>query len=146
MKLFNPDTIIIHHSLTKDGSTVNWQAIRRYHMDEMRWIEIGCNYGIELIGTQYEILLGRFEGTIGAHTIGHNIHSIGICFVGNFDEDYPDMAQWNKGVELCANIALRCAIPSANIKGHNDYAPYKSCPGKRFDMDLFRNDVSAILI
>jgi len=146
MRLFNPDTIILHHSLTKDGPTVNWQAIRRYHVYDLGWTEIGYNYGIELIGTGYEILLGRFEGTIGAHTIGHNTHSIGICFIGNFDKDSPDMAQWNTGVELCANIALRCHISVENIKGHNHYAPYKTCPGKRFDVDLFRNDVGALLI
>lgn len=137
--LFIPTYVIMHHSLTEDSGTVSWNAIRKYHVNECGWLDIGYQYGIEMVKTTYEILLGRFEGTVGAHTKGKNKDSIGICCVGNFDDEEPDMAQWEVAVDLVENICLRYRIPVENVKGHNEYAPHKTCPGKRFDMNLFRD-------
>ena len=144
MKLFTPTHVTMHHSLTKDSKTVSWQPVRRYHVMELGMIEVGYQYGIELVNTLYEILVGRFEGQQGAHCPqqGMNRISIGILMMGNFDDDYPDMAQWNVGVGLVVNIITRYNIPVENVKGHRDYAPYKSCPGKNFDMNKFRTEVS----
>lgn len=148
MKLFEPSYIIIHHSLTKDSETVSWQAIRKYHMDTLGWKDIGYHYGIEMVNTEYEILVGRMEGTQGAHCNqeGINRKSIGICCVGNYNNDLPDLALWNMLLDLCENICLRYDIPVENVKGHRDYAPYKSCPGNAFDMADFRNDLKGSLI
>jgi len=142
MNLFKPSYIIIHHSLTVDSRTVSWQAIRNYHLS-LGWDDIGYHYGIEMVNNKYEILVGRMEGTPGAHCREENINrkSIGICCVGNFDDEAPDMAQWNILIDLCVNICLRYEITIKNIKGHKEYAPYKSCPGKKFNMDEFRKDL-----
>lgn len=147
MKLFTPTEIILHHSFTKDSKTVSWQPIREYHLS-LGWRDIGYHYGIEMVNDKFEILVGRFEGTNGAHTKEDkaNWRSIGICCVGNFDNEPPDMAQWNILLELCENICRRYNIPVQNVKGHREYAPYKSCPGNAFDLIKFRDQLQDMLI
>jgi len=109
--------IMLHHSLTKDGATVSWQAIRRYHVETLGWKDIGYHFGIELIGSPspppspargegvlggYEILVGRPLDMEGAHCAaqGMNQKALGICFVGNFDEGPVPAQQWEKGVPI----------------------------------------------
>jgi len=127
----NPTHIIIHHSLTEDGKTVSWGAIRFYHVHKNGWAQIGYQLGIELIGNHYEILMGRMLNEVGAHTVGMNSHSIGICMVGNFDLEPPPNAQLDLLVSLTRSLMEIFDIPIENVKRHADYAP-KSCPGKLF--------------
>ena len=136
-----PDHIIIHHSLTKDGRTVSWDAIRRYHVGKLYWHDIGYHFGIERVGRRYEILCGRMMTDHGAHCIGLNGRSLGICFLGNFDNVPPPAEQWDLGVRLAKALATVCRIPVANVRGHRAYATWKSCPGLRFDMGLFRRQL-----
>jgi len=148
MDLFKPTYIIIHHSLTKDSKTVSWQAIRNYHVNTLGWQEIGYHYGIELVNDQHEILVGRMEGTQGAHCVQKRINhkSIGICCIGNYDNDLPNLAIWSMLLDLCTNICVRYDIPAGNVKGHREYASYKSCPGNAFNMVDLRNDLEAYLL
>jgi N-acetylmuramoyl-L-alanine amidase len=139
--LIKPKYIFIHHSLTKDSKTVSWDAIRRYHKG-LGWRDIGYHYGIELINKNFEILLGRMEGTTGAHTRGYNRNSIGICLVGNYDiADVPD-SKWKLTQKLVKNICLRYDINADNVLAHREVASYKSCPGNRFDIDKFRFELN----
>lgn len=129
-----PNKIIIHHSLTKDSGTVSWEAIRKYHKNK-GWQDIGYHYGIELVGNEYKILKGRSENTVGAHTVGQNSNSIGMCLVGNFDVTYPSPKQLNKLKELILDIFSRYG--NLPVYTHNHFASYKSCPGKNFPFKSF---------
>jgi N-acetylmuramoyl-L-alanine amidase len=131
-----PTHIIIHHSLTKDGSTVSWQAIRRYHVETKGWNAIGYQLGIEKIGDHYEILMGRMLDEVGAHTKGLNAKSIGICVVGNFDEEELPSEALEILLELCRSLMDIFGIPVENVKRHSDYAD-KSCPGTKFPWERF---------
>ena len=136
--------IMLHHSLTKDGATVSWQAIRKYHKETMGWKDIGYHFGMELINDQHEILIGRNLDQEGAHCVGMNQKAIGICFVGNFDEAPVPFDQWRKGIAFVATLCKIFDILPQFIVGHRDYAP-KSCPGKLFDLRIFRSDVGGNL-
>jgi hypothetical protein len=134
MNFTTPQYIVIHHSLTEDSKTVSWQAIRNYHVNQRGWNDIGYQYGIELVNDRYEILVGRMEGAVGAHTIGRNLDSIGICCVGNYDEDPPDQTMIEMLSKLCISICQRYRISIENVRGHSYYAPDKTCPGRAFPL------------
>ena len=134
--------IMIHHSLTEDGRTVSWQAIRRYHIEEQKWMDIGYHFGIELVNDHYEVLVGRDLDHDGAHCVGMNTKAIGICLVGNFDAITVPTAQWNRAAAFVKSLMTELDIPIANVVPHRNYAP-KSCPGNLFDMAKFREAISA---
>ena len=138
-----PRFIILHHSLTKDSETVSWQAIRRYHINDLKWRDIGYHYGIELVNNRHEILVGRMPNDSGAHCkqMGMNRHSLGICFVGNFDETKPPTEMWLMGLMFVRGLMDIYEIPRQNIKGHRELCDYKSCPGYYFNVNKFRSQL-----
>lgn len=136
-----PTHIIMHDSLTEDGQTVSWGAIRKYHMETNGWADIGYHFGIELIGDRYEILTGRMLGREGAHCPGFNRIGIGICLIGNFEEDEVPHDQWALAVQLASHLAWIFEIPKDRILGHREAMPGRTCPHAHFDCVLFREDV-----
>ena len=143
----NPLNIIIHHSLTADGQMVNWQAIRKYHIETNGWKDIGYHYGIENVYGQYEILKGRFDNMTGAHAKGFNQDSIGICLIGNYDDHEPLPIQLDLLQRLVISLITIYGIKVANVLGHREtYArlgkpQLKICPGRLFDMIKFRKSL-----
>jgi len=164
-----PDAIVLHHSFTKDQQTKDWDAIRRYHTSwrfngniispeqaqqmisqgrkvEAPWSDIGYHYGVEQVGFEYLVIAGRPEDIKGAHCSqnGMNSHSLGICFVGNFDLAPPPYPQWQQGLTLVANLCRRYYIPVTRIYGHRDFAQ-KTCPGTQFSVQAFCMEVHSLL-
>jgi hypothetical protein len=142
-----PSFIIIHHSLTKDSQTVSWSAIRRYHVHQLGWLDIGYHFGIELVGGNegYEILVGRMMDETGAHCRHKSMNrkALGICFVGNFNERRPPERQWRAGVRLVRCLMRMFNIDETNVLGHCEATEdHRTCPGEKFDMNEFRADVA----
>jgi N-acetylmuramoyl-L-alanine amidase len=137
--------LVIHHSLTKDGQTVDWDAIRRYHVRENGWTDIGYHCGIEYVNGSIIIQKGRAENIPGAHTIGMNQKSLGICVVGNYDLAPPPEEVLDKLAELCATKCREYHLRPEDIEPHHKYADYKSCPGSKFPMDRLREKVRKII-
>ena len=139
-----PEYIVIHHSLTEDDKTVSWGAIRRYHMNTLKWHDIGYHYGVELVGDNYEILKGRMDDEVGAHCLGFNDRSLGVCVVGNFDNQAPNEEQIAILARLVKSLMAVHGIPPEHVIGHwESYGMLnrrveKSCPGNRFSMKNFR--------
>lgn len=105
------------------------QEIDRWHR-ERGWNGIGYHYVIRRDG---RLENGRSLIEAGAHCKGHNKDSIGICLVGGIKDgtknepvnDYTDK-QWETLKSIV--LELKAKYPSANIVGHCDYEPKKTCP------------------
>ena len=134
-----PEKIIIHHSLTKDGATVSWGAIRRWHTEHHGWVDIGYHAGIELVYTEYEIFYGRPWDAPGSHTIGQNSISLGFIFVGNYDLIEPTDKMLETSAKLLKLWMRLYDIPKHRIYRHHDFAKDRTCPGSKFDMNKLRN-------
>ena len=76
------DTIIIHCSATRAGQNITAADIDCWHRARGFW-SIGYHYVIRLDGT---IEPGRDVTLDGAHCMGWNQRSIGICYVGGLDK------------------------------------------------------------
>jgi len=151
----NPQYVIIHHSLTKDGTVADWEAIRKYHREVNGWSNIGYHYGIERVGKTFVLQVGRPESQEGAHTkeMHMNLKSIGICVVGNFDLAPPGLEVMRFLADIVRRKVAEYGIPVNAVLGHREVGlmagfdwrkgQYKSCPGKHFQMDLLREMVGA---
>ena len=130
--------LVIHHSLTHDSGTVSWQAIRRYHVEKNGWPAIGYHLGVERIGGRYEMLVGRPLLARAAAVLerGLNVTGIHVCFVGNYDAAPPPVGMLNFAAPHLASIcdALHIPIDAEHVFGHMVVAPYKTCPGRKFDI------------
>lgn len=130
--------IIIHCSATPEGRSVTVKDIDRWHR-ERGWKGIGYHYVIYLDGT---IQKGRIDEEIGAHCVGLNANSIGICYIGGVAKDGKtpkDTRTWAQKTSLRALIKdLKRVYPSATIHGHNEFAE-KTCPS--FDVQSEYSDL-----
>ena len=87
--------------------------------------------------------MGRMMNVYGAHCLeeGMNHKSLGNCFIGNYDLMEPSKEMWELGLRLVGSLIQIFGIPVENVKGHSDYASYKSCPGKMFSVRKFRQSL-----
>lgn len=132
MRVNRPTKIITHHAVSLKTHTA--QDVDNWHRD--RWpgfvsragYHVGYHYVIEWDGT---IVQCREHDEEGAHTIGQNLSSIGVCFMGNFDQYMPSKAQESSWRGLYAKIGGQ--LPTYP---HRKYAN-KSCHGRLLSDDHF---------
>lgn len=132
--------IVIHHSGTPSG---NAAIFHRYHLEDRHW-ENGLGYHF-VIGNGHgsgdgEVEVGtRWKEQLdGAHvrrleakpeTEPLNRQAIGICLVGNFEEDLPTERQIESLKGLLNFLIDLTGISEKNIEGHQAFAPTQ-CPGR----------------
>lgn len=124
---------------------------------------IGYHYVVRKDGT---IELGRFldsdddlEGNeVGAHVLGLNSRSIGICFSGHGDFFAHTPAQRAAGLALTLALMKQFGISALKVIGHREvndlvaagelsgeYRTSKTCPGLKVDMAEVRAALSGML-
>ena len=121
------DEIIIHCSATPEGKSYTAGDIRRWHK-EKGWRDIGYHWVIRLDGT---IEAGRPEEMEGAHCLGHNAGSIGVCYIGGVADDGRTPKDTRTEAQKASLLALvrqlKARYPGATVHGHNEFAR-KACP------------------
>lgn len=121
------DKIIVHCTATPEYRDITVTDIRRWHKAQ-GWSDIGYHYVIYLDGTIHN---GRDVDVAGAHTSGHNQHSIGVCYVGGVATDGKTPKDTRTASQRLALMNLlrdlRKLYPQAKIYGHRNFA-VKACP------------------
>lgn len=125
--------IIVHCAATREGRDFTVEDITRWHKAR-GFATIGYHYVIYRDGSIHE---GRPLEQIGAHCVGHNKHSIGICYIGGCASDgkTPKDTRTSEQKEALLSLLrrLKARFPNATIHGHRDFAA-KACPS----FDAFR--------
>lgn len=141
--------IIIHHSATDEGN-----ALHFHFAHHSRGFERGLGYHFVIDnGTR-----GKEDGHVeisprwlkqldGAHckTSGMNKKGIGICLVGNFNEEKISRKQMNSVVYLVNTLREYYKVPMKNIMGHSQVPGARTeCPGKYFPWTEFKSRLKTI--
>ena len=138
------EEIIVHHTwkpTVKDFLShpdgLYWvRVIDRFHRSK-GWEGIGYHFVLTPDGLIY---VGRKLDKSGAHTVGHNATGIGVCLLGNFDDEDLTAAQWISLKYLLAWLCHAFTIPCDCIHFHREFAN-KTCPGRRLDLGKVREAV-----
>ena len=119
--------IVIHCSATRSNQNFPVTALIRCHAEKFGFT--GYHYYIARNGRIYQT---RHEQLVGAHAVGYNSHSLGVCYEGGLDEqgnaaDTRTRAQKRALLRLLKK--LKAAHPDAQILGHRDLPDvHKDCP------------------
>ena len=120
--------LIVHCDGIRPNQHNSAKKIDNYHKSK-GWKGIGYHFFVRRDGT---VEHGRPIEEVGAHCVGHNRHSIGICYEGGLDSvgrfaDTRTPEQVRALRELLER--LHGDFPNALIVGHRDLNPTKHCPG-----------------
>lgn len=137
--------LIVHHtggtevdpladSSNQSFDIVNEDHRRKWNFKSSLGYYIGYQYFIDKAG---KITQGRKDNEEGAHTIGRNKESIGICIAGNFDLTMPTPEQIKTLKELLIQKKKEYNILPSNIIPHRHFA-VKTCYGKNLSEDWAR--------
>jgi len=119
--------IIIHCSATPEGKDFTVADIDAWHK-QRGFTKIGYHYVVYRDGTYHA---GRNIEEKGAHCLGHNSNSIGICYIGGVAKDgktpKDTRTEAQKKTLITLVKTMKAKYPGVKIYGHRDFAN-KACP------------------
>lgn len=121
------DLIVIHCSATRCNRPYPVTTLISDH--DKRFGFTGYHYYITRDGKTYQT---RHEQLVGAHAVGYNRHSIGVCYEGGYNArgqpaDTRTEAQKASMRRLLKDLMKR--FPAAEVLGHRDLpGVHKDCP------------------
>lgn len=125
-----PTRVIVHCSATPDsGDRFGAEDIDAWHRAK-GWESCGYHRVIRRTGI---IEMGRPTDVVGAHTIGQNKDSLGICYIGT---SKPTHEQIRSLLFLYQEFNNKFQISWRQWFGHHEFDDGKTCPG--FPMPCLR--------
>ncbi len=146
--IISVDWLVIHTAACRADMDIGLKEIRQLHL-QRGFSDVGYHYIIRRDGTEEK---GRPDTMPGAHALGYNMHSLGICLVGGTTRG-RDKARIPTAEEWYANyqtnrpepennytpaqfktlekilMELKIKYPDAEILGHRDLPGVKkACP------------------
>ena len=121
------DLIVVHCSATRSNQDFPVTALIRCHAERFGFT--GYHYYITRDGQTYQT---RHEQLVGAHALGYNRHSIGVCYEGGLTADgrrADTRTPEQKHVLWALLKSLKADYPDARILGHCELPRVtKTCP------------------
>ncbi len=143
LEKYNHKELHVHHTWQPDHKTYNsnpdgiyWQeAMRRYHMEELGWSDIGQHVTLLPDG---KFVAGRPFDLTPASISGYNLGAFAVEMLGNFDAgaDPFDGAQRDSAIKLAAWFDKR----GCYIRFHRENSA-KTCPGSGIEKEEFMRAV-----
>lgn len=119
--------LIVHCSATKPSMNIGVDEIRRWHVDENGWDDVGYHVVIKRNGYAEK---GRQLSVVGAHSYGNNGDSIGVCLVGGISESGEPECNFTFAQYGTLSAYISTCIdrfPNIKVIGHNQVSE-KDCP------------------
>ncbi len=154
-----PEYIVVH-TAAFTGNNCDSDMIDEWHKAR-NWSGIG--YHFVILNNKHSqksdgtIENGRAINKTGAHALGLNARSLGICCIGHGDKNDFTPAQYESLYRLIRRLMTEFSIPVDKIIGHREmntlaeqgvissrYRTSKSCPGHKIDMDFIRQQLPVI--
>ncbi|KAL7737864.1 hypothetical protein ACLKA6_006241 [Drosophila palustris] len=122
---------VVHHTAgnycsTRAACAQELRNIQAYHMDSLGWPDIGYNFLIGGDGAVYE---GRGWNVVGAHATNWNSKSLGISFLGNYNNSRATAAMISAAKGILADAVSRGQIVSGYILYGHRQVSATECPG-----------------
>lgn len=137
--------LVVHTAAFTGSADVD--EVRRWHL-ERGWEDIGYHFYIRRSG---ELQIGRSLEYQGAHCLGINHESIGVCCEGDGDSQPFRPEQEDTLLQLAVRLHVEYGIHPQQMIGHREinrlvsegkvpakYLTAKSCPGRMVHMPKLR--------
>ena len=136
--------LVVHTSASASAGKVLYPTVddvRAWHKAK-GWKDIGYHWFIEGSGA---LKRGRPESLAGAHVMGLNQSSVGVCVSGHGDFAAFTPEQAHTLITLLVDKCVEHGIDESRVIGHREVAhvagapdPHKTCPGILIDMNALR--------
>ena len=154
-----PEYIVLH-TAAFTGRDCDRDMIDQWHKAR-NWSGIG--YHFVILNDKHSqkadgsIENGRPTNKAGAHALGLNSRSLGICCIGHGDKFDFTPAQYESLYSLIRRLMTEFSIPADKVIGHRElndlvkqniissrYRTSKSCPGDKIEMNYIREQLAHI--
>jgi hypothetical protein len=128
------DHLVVHHTAyptsrvarTRAAESAHMREIQRWHRDR-GFFTIGYHFVVSPTG---RVFRGRPVDRQGAHVRGHNVGTVGIALMGDFEREHPTAAALTSlDYVRRALVPGGAAVPLLGHRDHDGHAT-NACPGR----------------